>query len=210
MIKQKYLKSDFIQRTLQELIGSLDPFLNFSTDLECLTAIALSAQTKDIRVNSVTPTLFSYIKTPEDLMDMDLVLLENIIKPLGFYKRKALLLKQLGSVLVQEFNSKIPQSKELLKKLPSVGEKTASVFRSQFYNFPEFPVDTHVQRLALRWGLSIQKNPDYISEDLKGFFPESRWNQLSLQMIQFGRTFCPAIKKHQCIICDFIQGKKNS
>jgi endonuclease-3 len=210
MIKQKSLKSDFIQKTLQELVGSLDPFLLFSTDLECLIAISLSAQTKDLRVNSVTPTLFSYIKTPEDLVNMDVVLLENIIKPLGFYKRKAFLLKQLGVVLVKDFSSSVPQSKESLKTLPGVGEKTASVFRSQFYHFPEFPVDTHVQRLAIRWGLSTHKNPDRISEDLKDFFPKDQWNKISLQMIQFGRNFCLARKKHSCTICDFIEGKKDS
>lgn len=210
MIKQKYSKSDFIQQVLQDLVGDLNPFLNFSTELECLIAITLSAQTKDIRVNLITPTLFTYIKNPRDLISIDLLLLEDILKPLGFYKRKASLLKQLGSILVQEFSSNIPQSKELLKTLPGVGEKTASVFRSQFYNFPEFPVDTHIQRLSMRWELSTQKNPDYISEDLKRFFPEPKWNKISLQMIQFGRIFCPAVKKHQCIICDFIQGKKNS
>lgn len=168
-----------------------------------LIAVLLSAQCTDARVNQITPTLFKKADTPRKMAKLPVETIYEIIKPCGLAPQKSKAISQLSQILLDKFNGQVPQSLEELETLPGVGHKTASVVMIQAFNTPAFPVDTHIHRLAQRWGLSDGRSIAQTEKDLKALFPKSRWAKLHLQMIYFGREHCPA-RGHdaqRCPIC---------
>ena len=157
-----------------------------------LIAVLLSAQCTDERVNKVTPHLFKRAKTPKQMINLSYEEIYSIIKPCGLGPKKSKAILKLSSILVDQFNSIVPSDIALLEKLPGVGHKTASVVVSQAFNIPSFPVDTHIHRLAQRWGLTNGKNVKQTEKDLKNVFEKKDWNKLHLQIIFWGREFCTA------------------
>lgn len=168
-----------------------------------LVAVLLSAQCTDVRVNQVTPHLFARAKTPEAMRTCAVEEIQAIIRPCGLSATKAKAIRGLSQILVDRYAGQVPASFEALESLPGVGHKTASVVMSQAFGVPAFPVDTHIHRLARRWGLSRGQNVRETERDLKSLFPESEWNHLHLQIIYFGREHCPARghEPKQCPIC---------
>ena len=166
-------------------------------------AVLLSAQCTDIRVNKVTPELFSLADNPFDMALVDPEEIRKIIRPCGLSPKKSKAIAELSKILCEVHGGNVPENFEDLEALPGVGHKTASVVMSQAFGFPAFPVDTHIHRLAWRWGLSTGKNVEKTEKDLKRLFPEEKWNKLHLQIIFYGREFCPARghKLESCIIC---------
>ena len=168
-----------------------------------LVAVVLSAQCTDERVNQITPQLFSRADNPYDMVKLDVEAIREIIKPCGLSPSKSKAIWSLSKILIEKHGGRVPQSFEDLEALPGVGHKTASVVMSQAFGVPAFPVDTHIHRLAARWGLSDGKNVEKTERDLKALFPEESWNKLHLQIIYFGREYCPA-RGHNpetCPIC---------
>ena len=157
-----------------------------------LIAVLLSAQCTDERVNKVTPYLFKKAKTPKKMIKLSYEEVYSIIKPCGLGPKKSRAILELSLILVDQFNSTVPSDISLLEKLPGVGHKTASVVVSQAFNIPSFPVDTHIHRLAQRWGLTSGKNVKQTEKDLKNSFDKKHWNKLHLQIIFWGREFCNA------------------
>ncbi|MBB3207930.1 endonuclease-3 [Rhodopirellula rubra] len=166
--------------------------LDHRDEFTLLVAVLLSAQCTDKKVNEVTPALFEVAGTPERMMELGEAAILDIIRPLGLSKQKAKSLAGLSQIVVEKHGSVVPQTFEELEALPGVGHKTASVVMSQAFGFPAFPVDTHIHRLAQRWGLSSGKNVVQTERDLKTLFPESSWNRLHLQIIFYGREHCTA------------------
>lgn len=168
-----------------------------------LVAVLLSARATDKVVNQITPSLFKVADTPEKMMRVPVEEIRKIIKPIGLSPTKAKNIQSLSRKLVEEFGGKVPDSFEELESLPGVGHKTASVVMAQVFKQPAFPVDTHIHRLAHRWGLSNGKSVVQTERDLKKIFPKDRWRKLHLQLIFFGREYCPALrhKKEDCPIC---------
>ena len=168
-----------------------------------LVAVLLSAQCTDERVNTVTPILFKKAKNPKEMSKLSEQQIYKIIKPCGLGPKKSKAIKNLSTILVEEYDSKIPCDIDKLEKLPGVGHKTASVVMSQGFGIPAFPVDTHIHRLAQRWGLTSGKNVVITERDLKKIFPEENWNKLHLQIIFWGREFCTARSCFalECEIC---------
>jgi endonuclease-3 len=177
-------------------LGHTDPFT-------LLVAVVLSAQTTDKKVNQVTPALFAAAPTPEAMAALSVEQIAHFIREVGLAPQKAKALKGLSEQLVRDHGSVVPASFDALVQLPGVGRKTANVVMSQAFGQPAFPVDTHIHRLAARWGLSRGRTPDHTEEDLRRIFPESSWNRLHLQIIYFGREFCPALHHdlEACRIC---------
>ena len=174
-----------------------------------LVAVVLSAQCTDVRVNQITPILFARADNPFDMAKLDISEIQEIIKPCGLSPAKSKAIHQLSNILVDKYVGEVPQTFEALEALPGVGHKTASVVMSQAFGFPAFPVDTHIHRLAYRWALSNGKNVTQTEKDLKSLFPKDTWNKLHLQIIYFGREYCPA-RNHDfssCPICS-IYGRK--
>lgn len=168
-----------------------------------LVAVLLSAQCTDIRVNQVTPALFEMADTPAKMVQQKVEDIAAIIRPCGLSPRKSKAIHQLSQILLDEHDGEVPEDMEALERLPGVGHKTASVVISQGFGVPAFPVDTHIHRLAWRWGLTNGKNVVQTEKDLKRLFPEELWNKLHLQIIFFGREYCPA-RGHrplECPIC---------
>lgn len=168
-----------------------------------LIAVLLSAQCTDARVNTITPSLFQLADTPEKMCKLTYSDIQNIIRPCGLSERKAKAIKDLSQILVDSYAGKVPQTIEELEELPGVGHKTASVVVAQAFGMAAFPVDTHIHRLAKRWGLSQAKNVAMTERDLKRLFAKKDWIQLHLQIIYYARSFCPALG-HQvknCPIC---------
>jgi endonuclease III len=157
-----------------------------------LVAVVLSAQATDVSVNKVTPELFALADTPEKMVLLSPAQIEAIIKPVGLSPAKSKAIHGLSKILLDEYNGMVPQDITALERLPGVGHKTASVVMSQAFGVPAFPVDTHIHRLAYRWKLSDGKNVVKTERDLKKLFPETIWNKLHLQIIYFGRKYCPA------------------
>eukprot|EP01041_Mallomonas_annulata_P012280 gene12280-25826_t len=175
--------------------------LNSHDTFTFLVAVVLSAQTTDGKVNDVTKELFRFGSTPEKMAKLDPTFVQSIIQPVGLAPKKALYIVNLSRNLVERYNGVVPSTYEDLESLPGVGHKTASVVMSQSFGEPSFAVDTHVHRLALRWGLSKdQKNVNNVQKDLCALFPREEWNMLHLQMIYFGREFCSA-KTHEAVNC---------
>ena len=177
--------------------------LDHANHFTLLVAVLLSAQCTDERVNTVTPVLFKKAKNPKEMSKLSEQQIYKIIKPCGLGPKKSKAIKNLSKILVEEYDSKIPCDIDKLEKLPGVGHKTASVVISQGFGIPAFPVDTHIHRLAQRWGLTSGKNVVITERDLKKIFPEENWNKLHLQIIFWGREFCTARSCFalECEIC---------
>ena len=168
-----------------------------------LVAVLLSAQCTDERVNKVTPDLFDLADNPRDMMQRDVEEIEGAIRSCGLAPTKAKRIHKLSKMLVEEYDGEVPGTLTEMKKLPGVGQKTASVVMCQWFGKPAFPVDTHIHRLAERWGLSSGKNVKETEKDLKELFPKEVWNKRHLQIIFYGREYCPA-RGHDvedCPIC---------
>ena len=173
-----------------------------------LVAVMLSAQTTDKKVNQVTPKLFKYADSPEKMYKLEIDFIKDIIKEIGLAPTKAKNLKKMAKQLIEGGGMKADW--EYLESLAGVGHKTASVVMAQWYNIPAFPVDTHIHRLASRWGLSKAKNVEMTEKDLKLLWPKESWNKRHLQIIFFGREYCPA-RNHNlsdCQICSWAASKK--
>ena len=177
--------------------------LNHSSKFELVIAVLLSAQCTDERVNKVTPILFKKANNAKSMQRLKISSIYSIIKPCGLAPQKSKAIYNLSKILVKKYNSKVPESFEELEKLPGVGHKTASVVMSQGFGHPAFPVDTHIHRLAQRWGLTNGKNVTQTENDLKKLFPKEAWNKLHLQIIYYGREYCTARSCYglECEIC---------
>jgi len=170
-----------------------------------LVAVLLSAQTTDARVNLVTPALFARANTPEKMAKLEVGEIHDLIRTCGLAPAKAKALHGLSRILVLKHGGEVPRTFEELEELPGVGHKTASVVMAQAFGIPAFPVDTHIHRLAARWGLSDGSSVERTERDLKRTFPEDSWIRLHLQIILFGREHCPALRHDmaQCPICSW-------
>ena len=157
-----------------------------------LLSVLLSAQCTDVNVNNVTKNIYPKYYRPEHFLKLGRRNIEKLIKKIGIFRIKAKSIYNLSKILVEKYNSKVPKSFEELEELPGVGHKTASVVMSQGFGFPAFPVDTHIHRLAQRWGLTNGKSVKQTEKDLKRLFPKKSWNKLHLQIIYYGREFCKA------------------
>jgi endonuclease-3 len=165
-----------------------------------LIAVLLSAQCTDERVNKITPLLFAKADNPYDMVKMTVEEIKAIIRPCGLSPMKSKGIYGLSQMIIELHDGKVPQSFEDLEAMPAVGHKTASVVMSQAFGVPAFPVDTHIHRLAYRWKLSTGKNVDKTEKDLKAVFPRDTWNKIHLQIIFFGRKYCPA-RGHNPLSC---------
>ena len=166
--------------------------LNSRNIYTLLLSVLLSAQCTDINVNNVTKTIYPKYYKPEHFLKLGRRNIEKLIKKIGIFRIKAKSIYNLSKILVEKYNSKVPKSFRELEELPGVGHKTASVVMSQGFGFPAFPVDTHIHRLAQRWGLTNGKNVEQTEKDLKRLFPKKSWNKLHLQIIYYGREYCKA------------------
>lgn len=182
----------FILERLQELYPEPPVPLDHSDPFTLLVAVLLSAQCTDERVNQVTPALFARAATPEAMARLSVDEIRELIRPCGLSPQKAKAIAGLSRILIDEHAGVVPADMEALERLPGVGHKTASVVMAQAFGEPAFPVDTHIHRLAQRWGLSSGKNVAQTERDLKRLFPRERWNTLHLQIIFYGREFCTA------------------
>ena len=196
-------KIRFIGEKLDELFPNPPIPLDYSSAYTMLVAVVLSAQCTDIRVNQVTKVLFKAAKTPAAMVKLGIDRIAEIIKPCGFFNTKSVNIYNLSKELVEKFGGKVPQTFEELESLPGVGHKTASVVMSHIFKIPAFPVDTHIHRLAKRWGLSDGSSVEQTEADLKKIFPKEEWEKRHLQIIYFGRTYCKAMghKPENCPIC---------
>lgn len=204
-MKQKD-KIKFITETLESLYPETNVPLQHKDPYTLLVAVLLSAQCTDERVNKVTPELFELADNPYDMAMKEVSEIERIIRPCGLAPRKSKAISELSSIIIEKHQGQVPDNYEDLEALPGVGHKTASVVMSQAFGVPAFPVDTHIHRLAQRWELTSGKNVEQTEKDLKRLFPEKIWNKLHLQIIFFGREYCPArghIKDH-CPICSVV------
>lgn len=183
---------DYILQRLQALYPQTPIPLNHNDPFTLLIAVLLSAQCTDERVNKVTPALFALADNPADMAALEVDQIKRIIKPCGLSPQKSQAIKRLSEILLEEHNGAVPADMAALERLPGVGHKTASVVMSQAFGVPAFPVDTHIHRLAQRWGLTSGRNVVQTERDLKRLFPEKYWNRLHLQMIYYGREHCSA------------------
>jgi endonuclease-3 len=199
-----------IQRTLDNLIPLTPIPLRHKDPYTLLVSVLLSAQCTDKRVNEVTPVLFRAASAPAAMANLPLPTIRRIIRPCGLAPAKSKAIKALSKILVRDHDGEVPEDWAALEALPGIGHKSASVVMSQAFDKPAFPVDTHIHRLATRWGLSSGKNVVQTERDLKKLFPEESWGKLHLQIIYFGRQYCPA-RGHdltQCPICSWAATKK--
>jgi len=185
-------RADFILQRLQALYPQPPVPLNHNDPFTLLIAVLLSAQCTDERVNKVTPGLFALADNPVDMAALEVDQIRRIIRPCGLSPQKSKAIKRLSEILLEEHSGAVPADMAALERLPGVGHKTASVVMSQAFGVPAFPVDTHIHRLAQRWGLTSGKNVVQTERDLKRLFPEKYWNRLHLQMIFYGREYCSA------------------
>ena len=202
----------YVSKELQKLYPKTPIPLDHDSIYTLLVAVLLSAQCTDIRVNQVTPALFSLADNPFDMALVDIDEIREIIKPCGLSPKKSRAISELSKILCEDYEGKVPESFEALEALPGVGHKTASVVMSQGFNHPAFPVDTHIHRLAQRWRLSKGKNVTQTEKDLKEGFPIEDWNKLHLQIIFYGREFCTArgCDGRVCKICSVVnKGRKS-
>ena len=199
----KFERANYILKRLDELYPNPPIPLNSKNHFQLLIAVLLSAQCTDERVNKVTPQLFKLACDPFEMQKVPVEMIYNIIRPCGLAPKKSRAISELSNILVEKYNGKIPKEIDLLEELPGVGHKTASVLLSQGFGIPAFPVDTHIHRLAQRWGLTNGKSVVKTEEDLKKIFPKESWNKLHLQIIFYGREFCTArgCKGITCEIC---------
>ena len=181
-----------IMNMLEDEFPHIEVPLKHNNVYTLLVAVLLSAQSTDKKVNELTPKLFNKASTPERMVELGTEKIYNYIKELGLARTKSKHIFQLSKILVDKFNNQVPNDLKQLKSLPGVGHKTASVVMAQAFMVPTFPVDTHIHRLAQRWGLTSGKNVIVTERDLKSIFPKSSWNKLHLQIIFYGRNFCTA------------------
>ncbi len=201
MTKQE--KADKIISILEKLYPTVEVPLHHKDAYTLLVSVLLSAQCTDERVNKVTPHLFKVADNPYDMMKLSVEEIREIIKPCGLSPMKSKGIAGLSKILVEKYNGQVPDSFEALEALPAVGHKTASVVMTQWFGKPAFPVDTHIHRLAYRWTLSTGKSVEQTERDLKKVIPIEKWNKAHLQIIYFGREYCPA-RGHDwktCPIC---------
>ena len=185
-------RANYIANRLETLYPNVPVPLDHSSHYTLLIAVLLSAQCTDERVNKVTPILFKKADTPSKMIKLSKEDIYLIIRPCGLAPKKSSAIYELSKILIEKHNSQVPENFEDLEKLPGVGHKTASVVMSQGFGHPAFPVDTHIHRLAQRWGLSKGKNVQQTEKDLKKVFPRDKWNRLHLQIIFYGREYCSA------------------
>ena len=199
----KAQRAAYVLQRLQELYPETPIPLDHSDPFTLLVAVLLSAQCTDERVNQVTPALFALADNPADMARLEVEQIQAIIRPCGLSPQKARAIKRLSEILLEEHDGEVPADMAALERLPGVGHKTASVVMSQAFGVPAFPVDTHIHRLAQRWGLSSGKNVVQTEKDLKRLFPEEHWNRLHLQIIYYGREYCTArgCDGRACEIC---------
>jgi len=200
---RKQERAKIIQEILDRLFPEPPIPLKHNSPYTLLIAVLLSAQCTDARVNLVTPLLFEKADTPEAMIKLSYNEIQEIIRTCGLSERKAKAIKDLSQILIEQYQGNVPNTLDALEKLPGVGHKTASVVIAQAFGQDAFPVDTHIHRLAKRWGLSSAKNVEITERDLKKLFPKKDWIRLHLQMIYYARRYCPA-RGHEvakCPIC---------
>lgn len=192
-----------IANILEQLYPETPIPLNHKDTYTLLIAVLLSAQCTDERVNKITPILFAKADNPFDMVKLSVEEIKTIIRPCGLSPRKSKAIHELSKIIIEKYQGIVPNSFEYLEELPGVGHKTASVVMAQAFGIPAFPVDTHIHRLAYRWKLTNGKNVDQTEKDLKRLYPKELWNKLHLQIIFFGREYCPARshKPETCPIC---------
>jgi len=203
-------KAKHIAVILDDLYPETPIPLEHQDPFTLLVAVLLSAQCTDVRVNKITPLLFGRAANVYEMVKLSVEEIEQIIRPCGLSPAKSKAISRLSNLLIEQHNGQVPESFEALEALPGVGHKTASVVMSQAFGHPAFPVDTHIHRLAYRWGLSNGKNVTQTEKDLKKLFPMETWNKIHLQIIYFGREHCPA-RGHtfsSCPICS-LYGRKS-
>ena len=188
----KKKKSKIIQRILNSTYPKVPIPLNYKNTFTLLVSVLLSAQCTDVNVNNVTKNIYTKYNHPKHFVKLGRKKIEKLIKKIGIFRIKAKSIYYLSKTLVEKYKSKVPNTYDELEQLPGVGHKTASVVMSQGFGYPAFPVDTHIHRLAQRWGLTNGKNVLQTEKDLKSAFPKKNWNKLHLQIIWYGREFCKA------------------
>ena len=196
-------RTSSILKILNQTYPKVSIPLKHKNQFELLIAVLLSAQCTDDRVNKITPLLFAKANNPLKMQKVPVKTIYNIVRPCGLAPQKSKAISNLSTILVKKFNGRVPENFEELEKLPGVGHKTASVVMSQGFGHPTFPVDTHIHRLAQRWGLTSGKNVKQTEKDLKMLFPKQSWNKLHLQIIYYGREVCTARSCYglECKIC---------
>ncbi len=196
-------RSKIILKVLNKIYPKTPIPLKHRNKFTLLVSVALSAQTTDVNVNNATKNIYPKYNKPEHFVKLGRKKIEKLIKSLGFFRIKAKSVYLLSKQLIEKHGGKVPRSFEELEKLQGVGHKTASVVMSQGFRVPAFPVDTHIHRLAQRWGLSNGKNVIQTEKDLKRLFPKKFWNKLHLQIIYYGREYCKARECYglTCKIC---------
>ena len=196
-------RTSSILKILNQTYPKVPILLKHKDQFELLIAVLLSAQCTDDRVNKITPLLFAKANNPLKMQKVPVKTIYNIVRPCGLAPQKSKAISNLSTILVKKFNGRVPENFEELEKLPGVGHKTASVVMSQGFGHPTFPVDTHIHRLAQRWGLTSGKNVKQTEKDLKMLFPKQSWNKLHLQIIYYGREVCTARSCYglECKIC---------
>jgi len=201
MLKKE--RVNYILKTLEELYPDPPIPLDHKDPYTLLVAVLLSAQCTDARVNTVTPALWELADNPEDMSKVPIEAIKAIIKPCGLSPQKSKAISVLSKMLTEDYSGQVPQDMAALETLPGVGHKTASVVMSQAFGVPAFAVDTHIHRLAQRWGLSSGKNVAQTEKDLKRLFPIESWNKLHVQIIYYGREYCSArgCDGTVCMIC---------
>ena len=199
----KKKKSKIIQRILNSTYPKVPIPLNYKNTFTLLVSVLLSAQCTDVNVNNVTKSIYPKYNHPKHFVKLGRKKIEKLIKKIGIFRIKAKSIYYLSKTLVEKYKSKVPNNYEELEQLPGVGHKTASVVMSQGFGYPAFPVDTHIHRLAQRWGLTNGKNVIQTEKDLKRLFPKKNWNKLHLQIIYYGREYCKARECYgvTCKIC---------
>ncbi|WP_439105986.1 endonuclease III [Congregibacter sp.] len=205
-------RASYILGRLQELYPQTPVPLDHNDPFTLLIAVLLSAQCTDERVNQVTPALFARAATPQAMLLLSVEEIRAIIRPCGLSPQKAKAISGLSHILMEEHQGVVPEDMEALERLPGVGHKTASVVMSQAFGVPAFPVDTHIHRLAQRWGLSSGKSVVQTERDLKKLFPREHWNRLHLQIIFYGREYCSArgCDGRVCEICRHCYPKRKN
>jgi endonuclease-3 len=198
-------KARRIRRILDDLYPEVKIPLEHQDPYTLLIAVLLSAQCTDVKVNQITPSLFARAATPQAMLKLPVAEIQRVIRPCGLSPAKSKAISGLSKILIEQHGGRVPADFEALEALPGVGHKTASVVMVQAHGLPAFPVDTHIHRLAARWGLSSGRSVEQTERDLKRLFPEQTWGRVHLQIILFGREHCPA-RAHDlasCRICSW-------
>ena len=185
-------RAKIINKTLNKIYPKIVVPLNSRNVFTLLISVLLSAQCTDVNVNNVTKNIYPKYYKPEHFVKLGKKKIEKLIKSIGIFRIKAKSIYNLSKIIIERHNGKVPKTFEELEQLPGVGHKTASVVMSQGFGFPAFPIDTHIHRLAQRWGLTNGKNVTQTEKDLKRLFPKKNWNKLHLQIIYYGREHCKA------------------